>query len=75
MLLNPSSQLDPVTARTLNVLGGATGLTSGAGLFVFGMCSGLAILREARFPDWMGWLAIAIAVVVMTPLEGFAFIA
>jgi hypothetical protein len=75
-LLDPSTnRLDPVTARTLNVLSGATGITSGAGLFVFGICSGLAILRGARLPNWLGWLAIAIAVVVMTPAEGFAFIA
>jgi hypothetical protein len=49
-------------------------LTNAAGLFVFGMSSGLAILRGVQMPRWLGWVAIGIAVVVVTPLEALGFL-
>ncbi len=50
-------------------------LTSAAGFSAFGIASGVAILRGAPLPNWLGWLAILIGVVVVTPAEFVAVIA
>ena len=44
-------------------------LTNAAGFCVFGIASGLAILRGAALPKWLGWLAILIGVLVVAPAE------
>jgi hypothetical protein len=38
-----------------------------AAVLVFGIASGLAILRGAELPGWLGWAAIAIGIVTATP--------
>lgn len=38
-----------------------------SGGFVFGIASGLAILRGAQLPIWLGWVAIVIGIVTVTP--------
>jgi hypothetical protein len=61
------SHLDPAAAQALNILALKLFLpVSGAGL-VFGIASGLAILRGASLPAWLGWAAIAIGIVTATP--------
>ena len=67
--------LDPAAAQALNVLANDLVLTNAAGLFLFGMSAGLAILRGVRMPKWLGWVAIAIAILVVTPAEALAFLA
>lgn len=42
---------------------------------MFGIAAGLAVLRSRSFPRWLGWMAIAMAVLVVTPAEGFSFLA
>jgi hypothetical protein len=53
----------------MNVLGSDAVVTNTAGLIVFGIAAGLAILNSGRLPRWLGWMAIAMAVVVVTPAE------
>jgi hypothetical protein len=74
-LADVPSHLDPAAAQALNVLANDLVLTNAAGLFLFGMSAGLAILRGVRMPKWLGWVAIAIAIVVVTPAEALAFVA
>ena len=50
-------------------------LIPAAGFFVFGISIGLAILRGAGLPKWLGWTAIAMGILVVTPAEGFSFLA
>jgi hypothetical protein len=59
----------------MNVLGSDAVVTNTAGLIVFGIAAGLAILNSGRLPRWLGWMAIAMAVVVVTPAEAVSFIA
>jgi hypothetical protein len=59
----------------LNALSNDAVITSTAGLIVFGIAAGLAILGSRRLPRWLGWVAIVMGIVVITPLEGFAFLA
>jgi hypothetical protein len=74
-LAQDSAHLDPAAAQGLNVLGSDAVATNTAGLIVFGIAAGLAILSSGRLPSWLGWMAIAMAVVVVTPAEALSFIA
>ena len=74
-LAQDSAHLDPAAAQGLNVLGSDAVATNTAGLIVFGIAADLAILSSRRLPSWLGWMAIAMAVVVVTPAEALSFIA
>jgi hypothetical protein len=75
VLAQDSGHLDPSAAQALNALGSDAVITNTAGLIVFGIAAGLGILRSGRLPRWLGWMAIAMAVVVVTPVEPLSFIA
>ena len=68
-LSDAPTRLSPGAAQSLNLLSNDMVLTSSAGFCVFGLASGLAILRGALLPRWLGWVAILIGVVVVTPAE------
>jgi hypothetical protein len=74
-LAQGAGHLDSSAAQALNGLSNNAVATNTAGMIVFGIAAGLAILRGGRLPRWLGWVAIAMAVVVVTPAEGFSFIA
>jgi hypothetical protein len=63
--------LSPTAAQTLNFLGQELFLPVIGGAFVFAVCSGLAILRGAELPTWLGWVAIVLGVVVLIPPASF----
>jgi hypothetical protein len=62
--------LSPETAKTVNFLSRELFLPVLAGGFVFGVCSGLAIMRAAALPRWLGWTAIVIGIAVLIPPAG-----
>lgn len=68
-LSDAPTRLSPGAAQALNLLSNDMVLTSSAGFCVFALASGLAILRGASLPRWLGWVAILIGVVVVTPAE------
>jgi hypothetical protein len=74
-LAQGAGHLDSSAAQALNALSNNAVATNTAGMIVFGIGAGLAILRGGRLPRWLGWVAIAMALVVVTPAEGFAFLA
>ena len=74
-LADVPGHLSPAAAQALNVLGNDLYLTQAAGLCAFGIISGLAILRSGLLPAWLGWFALAIGIVVLTPADYLAFFA
>lgn len=70
--------LSPAEAHTLNFLSQELFLPILGGAFVFAICSGLAILRGAALPKWLGWVAIVLGIAAIIPptslpsLLGFA---
>ncbi len=74
-LAQGAGHLDTSAAQALNALSNNSVATNTAGMIVFGIAAGIAILRGRLLPRWLGWVAIAMAVVVVTPAEGFSFIA
>jgi hypothetical protein len=61
----------PQTAQTLNFLSQELFLPVLAGAFVFAIASGLAILRGAALPRWLGWVALVDGVAVIVPPASF----
>jgi hypothetical protein len=74
-LADVPNHLNPAAAQALNVLANDQIITPAAGLCAFGIISGLALLRARLLPRWLGWLAIAMGVIVLTPVDLLAFIA
>jgi hypothetical protein len=63
-----ASNLDPAAAQALNAPALFLLLPVSAGGLVFGLASGLAILRGARLPKWLGWVALAAGIFIGSPL-------
>ncbi len=61
------NHLAPAAAQALNVLALKLFLPVAAGGLVFGLASGIAILRGAQLPKWLGWAAIVIGIATATP--------
>ena len=74
-LAQDAGHLDPSAAQALNALSNDAVATNTAGMIVFGIAAGLAVLRSRSFPRWLGWMAIAMAVLVVTPAESLSFVA
>lgn len=61
------SHLEPATVQTLNLLSDEIFLPVLCGAFLFGISSGVAILRGAKLPKWLGWVAIVIGILALVP--------
>jgi hypothetical protein len=66
----------PVEALvTLNALNSDMFFTVAVGTAVFNLALGLAVLRHGGLPRWLGWLALVVGIVGLTPAGFFAFLA
>lgn len=61
------SHLTPSAAQALNLITDEIFVVALAGAFLFGLGSGIAILRGAALPKWLGWVAIVIGVAAVIP--------
>jgi hypothetical protein len=59
--------LDPAAAQALNLLALKLAFPFALGGCVFGIASGLAVVRGRQLPVWLGWVAIVIGLVMATP--------
>jgi hypothetical protein len=61
-------KISPAAEQALNVLQDNVffALLVGAGIFLIG--SGLAVLASGALPKWLGWVAVPLAVLAVTPL-------
>ena len=71
-LADVPSQISAAAAQALNVLDNDVFFTVSVGGCVFGLASAVAILRGARLPNWLGWVAVVIGIVMATPAFWFA---
>lgn len=62
--------LTPGAAQAANFVAQELFLPLLGGAFLFAVASGLAILRGARLPKWLGWVAIVMGIVVLIPPAG-----
>jgi hypothetical protein len=63
--------LSAETARTLNILTDIMFLPLIAGGFFFALGSGIAVVRGAALPKWLGWAAIVIGIAAIVPPASF----
>jgi hypothetical protein len=61
------NSVTPQTAQAVNFVSQEAFLPVIVGGCVFGLSSGLAILRGAPLPRWLGWIAIVMAVAFVVP--------
>jgi hypothetical protein len=61
--------------QTLSVLSEDFLLPFLAGIAVFMFTSGICVLRHGGLPRWLGWVAIVIGVVSLTPIGFVGFLA
>ncbi|MGH7635346.1 MAG: hypothetical protein ACRENC_16540 [Gemmatimonadaceae bacterium] len=59
--------LAPAAAQAMNVLALNMEMAAAAGAFVFGIATGLAIIRGGALPKWLGFAAIVIGLIAVTP--------
>src|SRR5579862_413633 len=61
-------KISPSAEQALNVLQNDVffALLAGTGIFLVG--NGLAIVADAALPKWLGWIAVPLAIIAVTPL-------
>ena len=67
-------KISPAAEQALNVLQNDVffAFLVGTGIFLIG--SGLAIVASGALPKWLGWIAVPLAVIAVTPLGWFVAI-
>jgi hypothetical protein len=67
-------KISPAAEQALNILQNDVffGLLVGTGIFLIG--NGLAIVAAGALPKWLGWIAVPLAVIAVTPLGWFVAI-
>jgi hypothetical protein len=73
-LTDAPGRLAPSAAQALNLLDNEVFFTVPAGGLVFGLGGGVAILRGAPLPRWLGWVLIVIGIALATPALFPAFL-
>jgi hypothetical protein len=72
-LAEGAEDIDPVAVQSLQALWDNDFMPIAIGLVVLLLASGLSIVRYGALPKWLGWVAIVLAVVGMTPIGFVAF--
>ena len=70
-----AEDIEPESVRTLQALWDNDFMPMAVGLVIFTLSSGIAIVRYGVLPKWLGWVAIVLAIVGITPIGFFAFLA
>lgn len=73
-LVDTAGDVDPAATQALAALFNNDFLPLAVGLQVFLLGLGLSALRGAAVPKWLGWAAIVLSVVAVTPIGFVAFL-
>ena len=68
-----ADDIEPPTLQALHVLNSDMFLTGAVGLFAFLLGTGIAVVRTGALPAWLGWVAIVVSVLSITPIFFIAF--
>jgi hypothetical protein len=74
-LADHPSLLTPGVAQALNLLNNDLFFPVAAGSCVFYISAGLAIVRTGALPKWLGWVAIVLGVISVSPAFFVGFLA
>ena len=70
-----ANDIQPAAVQTLHVLGQDMFFPLAAGVAVFLLGTGIAVVKTGALPKWLGWVAIIIGIIALTPGGFFAFMA
>ena len=73
-LADARNTLVPAAAQALNVLNEDFVWPFLIGIAIFGIAAGLAIVRSRVLPVWLGWIAIVLGILGVTPASFVAFL-
>ncbi len=74
-LADAADKLQPASVQTLTALFNNDFLVFITGLAIFLLATGISIVRHAALPKWIGWIAIVLGVLAITPIGFVAFLA
>jgi hypothetical protein len=69
-----AEDIEPASVQTLQALWDNDWIPIAMGVLVFLISVGIATLRTGALPVWLGWVALALAVVGLTPIGFAAFL-
>lgn len=72
-LAEAADDVDPVAVQSLQALWDNDFMPVAIGIVMLLLASGLSIVRYGALPKWLGWVAIVLAVVGMTPIGFVSF--
>lgn len=67
-LADTPSKLTPAAARALNLINNDLVFPFAVGSIVFGVATGLAIVRSRLLPAWIGWVVLVLGILAGTPV-------
>ena len=70
-----AGDVPPAVTQTLSVLSSELFFPLAVGISLFLLGSGVAILRTRVLPVWLGWVALLLGILAVTPAGFFAFLA
>ena len=73
-LADAADDVDPGAVQALQMLWDNDFVPIGLGIVVFLLSAGLAIVQTGALPKWLGWVAIVLAIVGLTPVGFAAFL-
>jgi hypothetical protein len=73
-LVEEIDDIQPVAAQALSALWSNDWIVLLVGMQVFMLAAGLSIVRHGALPKWLGWVAILLGLVGMTPAGFVGFI-
>lgn len=72
-LSDTPEKLNPVALQALNALSDDLFIPLAVGTAAFLLGTGIGVVKTAALPKWLGWVAIALGVLAITPIGFFAF--
>ena len=73
-LAETAEDINPIAAQALMALYNNDFVPFAVGLQIFLLATGISLVRYGALPKWLGWIAILLAVIALTPLGFAAFI-
>jgi hypothetical protein len=70
-----ADNLGPGSLQTLNALNSDMFFPVALGMFTFLMGAGASVINTEALPKWLGWVSVVLAVLALTPLGFFVFLA
>jgi hypothetical protein len=68
-----AKDIEPASIQALHVLSEDMFFPLAAGVSVFMLGTGIATVKTGALPKWLGWVAIVLGIIALTPFGFFAF--